>query len=244
MLLADHDMQHALEQVQTAFPSLTQWAYTNVSDDERSLDGCSLWGQWVLRSEACTARDFSLTFATHAEHWSGHRTIGQHSYFWTSADVGDAHLLDTEACATLEEAIIALKAAIARLCHALSVACMGAGGVAHTWWPSRHGLLNQPTRTSTTGHRHRCASSCFHKSQGAERVLRDTHCLWARPWRNVGHTPPRRHARSPRCPSRDNHLIQARAARRRAVCRRSPLPSPTHLLTSASAAHAATAVGR
>jgi hypothetical protein len=125
MLLADHDMQHALEQVQTAFPSLTQWAYTNVSDDERSLDGCSLWGQWVLRSEACTARDFSLTFATHAEHWSGHRTIGQHSYFWTSADVGDAHLLDTEACATLEEAIVALKAAIARLCHALSVACMG-----------------------------------------------------------------------------------------------------------------------
>jgi hypothetical protein len=86
MFLADHAMQHALEQVQTAFPFLTQWAYTNASDDERSLDGFSLWGQWVLQPEACTARHCSITFATHAEHWSGHLPIGQHSYFWTSAD--------------------------------------------------------------------------------------------------------------------------------------------------------------
>jgi len=42
-------------------------------------------------------------------------------YWWTSADVGDAHLLDTEACATLEDAIVALKAEMARLCRALSV---------------------------------------------------------------------------------------------------------------------------
>ena len=28
--------------------------------------------------------------------------------------------METEACATLEEAIVALKAAIARLCHVLS----------------------------------------------------------------------------------------------------------------------------
>jgi len=46
------------------------------------------------------ARHFYITLATHAEDWSGHRTIGQHYYFWTSADVGDAHLLDTEECAT------------------------------------------------------------------------------------------------------------------------------------------------
>jgi hypothetical protein len=81
-----------------------------------------LWGQWVLQPETCTARHFSITFATHAEHWSGYLTIGQHYYFWTSADIGDVHLLDTEACATLEEAIVALQAEIARLCHALSVA--------------------------------------------------------------------------------------------------------------------------
>jgi hypothetical protein len=34
--------------------------------------------------------------------------------------VGDAHLLDTAECATLEEAIVVLKAEMARLCRALS----------------------------------------------------------------------------------------------------------------------------
>ena len=122
MFLVDPDIQHALERVQAAFPSFTQWAYTNASDDERSLDGFSLWGQWVLQPEEIIARHFYITFATHAEHWSVHVTIGQHYYLWTSADVGDAHLLDTEECATLEEAIVALKAEMARLCRALSVA--------------------------------------------------------------------------------------------------------------------------
>jgi hypothetical protein len=121
MFLADDDIQHALERVQAAFPSLMQWTYTNASDDERSLHGCSLWGQWVLHPETCMARHFSITFATHAEHWSGHLTIGQHYYLWTSADVGDAHLLDTEECSTLAEAIVALKAEITNLCRALSV---------------------------------------------------------------------------------------------------------------------------
>jgi len=122
MFLADHDIQHALARVQAAFPSFTQWTYANASDDERSLNGFSLWGQWVLPPEACMARHFSITFATHAEHWSGHLTIGQHYYLWTSADVGDAHLLDTEEYATLEEAIVALQAEMTHLCRALSVA--------------------------------------------------------------------------------------------------------------------------
>ena len=122
MFLADHDMQHALERVQAAFPSFTQWTYANASDDERSLNGFSLWGQWVLHPEAFMARHFYLTFARHAEHWRGHLTIGQHYYLWTSADVGDAHLLDTEEYATLEEAIVALQAEMTHLCRALSVA--------------------------------------------------------------------------------------------------------------------------
>jgi hypothetical protein len=121
MFLADHDIQHALERVQAAFPSFTQWTYTNASDDEHSLNGFSLWGQWVLHPEAFMARHFYITFATHAEHWSGHLTIGQHYYLWTSADVGDAHLLDTEECSTLEEAIVALKAEMTNLYRALSI---------------------------------------------------------------------------------------------------------------------------
>ena len=73
-------------------------------------------------AEEFRARHFYITFATHAEHWSGHLTIGQHYYWWTSPDVGDAYLLDTEECATLEEAIVALKAEMTHLCRALSIA--------------------------------------------------------------------------------------------------------------------------
>jgi hypothetical protein len=105
-----------------ANPSFTQWAYTNASNDERSLDGFALWGHWVLHPETCMLRHFYITFATYAEHWSGHLTIGQHYYLWASADVGDAHLLDTAECATFEEAIVALKAEMTHLCRALSVA--------------------------------------------------------------------------------------------------------------------------
>ena len=79
----------------------------------------------MLQPEACTARQVSITFATHAAHWSGHLTTGQHYYVWTGADGGDAHLLETEAWATLEEAIVALQAERARLCHAVSDAGMG-----------------------------------------------------------------------------------------------------------------------
>ena len=64
MFLADHDIQHTLERVQAAFPSFTQWAYTNASDDERSLDGFSLWGQWVLHPEETMARHFFARLAT------------------------------------------------------------------------------------------------------------------------------------------------------------------------------------
>jgi hypothetical protein len=74
-------------------------------------------GQWVLHPEEPMARHFYITFATHVEHWSGHLTIGQHDYLWTSADVGDAHLLDTEECATIEDAIVALQAEMAHLCR-------------------------------------------------------------------------------------------------------------------------------
>ena len=120
MLLTDQEIHHALERVQATFPHFTHWEYTNAIDPS-SLGGFSLWGQYVLAPDEFISRCFYITLATHAERWSGHLTIGQHYYFWTSADVGDAHLLDTEDCATLEEAIVALKAAMARLCSAFSV---------------------------------------------------------------------------------------------------------------------------
>src|SRR3977135_2788367 len=80
MFLTDYDLQHVLERVQAAFPSFTQWTDTNASDDARSRDGFALWGQWVLYPEETMARHCYVTFATQAEHWSGHLTIGQVAY--------------------------------------------------------------------------------------------------------------------------------------------------------------------
>lgn len=64
-------------------------------------------------------RRFFITFDKNYENkWQGCLTIGQHSYLWSSADVGDAHLLDTELCETLEEAIVVLKAKMLELWRA------------------------------------------------------------------------------------------------------------------------------
>jgi hypothetical protein len=65
-------------------------------------------------------RYFFITFDTYEETWHGHLTIGQPCYLWSSADVGDAHLLDTESCKTIEDAIEALKAEIVNLFRAFS----------------------------------------------------------------------------------------------------------------------------
>jgi hypothetical protein len=56
-----------------------------------------------------------VTFNRPEEQWVGHLTVGKHSYYWWSASFGDASLLSTEGCATLEEAITALKSRIAAL---------------------------------------------------------------------------------------------------------------------------------
>jgi hypothetical protein len=82
-----------------------------VEDDEYS--GFALWGEFVWEPDSDTPRSYFLTFDTFKKKWRGHLTIGQHSYFWSRADSGDADLLDTDACATLEDAIDAMKLQIA-----------------------------------------------------------------------------------------------------------------------------------
>jgi hypothetical protein len=59
------------------------------------------------------------TADTHESTWTGHLTIGQHCFFWSSADYGDAHLLDTGSCATLEDAMAILKTRMNHLFEAL-----------------------------------------------------------------------------------------------------------------------------
>jgi hypothetical protein len=117
MLLTKTEIQRCQALVEKAFPRFTYWAFVNEPDD--SYAGFCVWGRYKAKRET-SAPSFFVTFATSKDKWKGHLTVGKHCYYWSSADVGDAHLLDTEPCATLEEAIIALKRRIADLVAALS----------------------------------------------------------------------------------------------------------------------------
>jgi hypothetical protein len=118
LLLTEHEVQAALEQAKSSFPNFIDWEYHNETNDE--YFGFSLWGQFVLHSEDVMSRCFFVTFDTYEEDWNGHLTIGQPCYLWSSADVGDAHLVDTESCRTLGDAIAALKVEIENLFRAFS----------------------------------------------------------------------------------------------------------------------------
>lgn len=119
MLLTELEIQQVLEQVQAAFPNLTNWEYNNEKNDE--YFGFSIWGQFLINSEELIMpRRFFITLDTYEDKWQGCLTIGQHSYLWSSADAGDAHLVDTEPSETLQEAITTLKAKIAELLAAFS----------------------------------------------------------------------------------------------------------------------------
>lgn len=120
MLLTEPEIKQVLEQVQAAFPNLTDWEYNNEKNEE--YFGFSIWGQFLINSEErIMPRRFFITLDTnHEDKWQGCLTIGQPSYLWSSADAGDAHLVDTEPSETLQEAITTLKAKIAELLAAFS----------------------------------------------------------------------------------------------------------------------------
>jgi hypothetical protein len=106
VLLTEPEIQQVLEQVKTAFPNFTDWEYNNEKNGE--YFGFSVWGEYVIDfEELAMPRQFFLTLDTdHEDKWQGCLTIGQHSYLWSSADVGDAHLVNTEPCKTLKEAFV------------------------------------------------------------------------------------------------------------------------------------------
>ena len=127
MLLTEPEIQQVLEQVQAAFPNLTDWEYNIEKNDE--YFGFSVWGQLVINpEELIMPRRFFITLDTYEDKWQGCLTIGQPSYLWSSADAGDAHLVDTEPSETLQEAMPSatsrtnaeLKAKIAELLAAFS----------------------------------------------------------------------------------------------------------------------------
>ncbi|MEC4813425.1 MAG: hypothetical protein SAK29_09165 [Scytonema sp. PMC 1069.18] len=118
MLLSKPEIEQVLDQLKAAFPNLTDWEYNNEKNEE--YFGFSVWGEFVLNPEELMPRRFFLTFDIDKDKWQGCLTIGQHSYLWSSADVGDAHLLNTEPCESLEEAIAAIKAEMLEFFRAFS----------------------------------------------------------------------------------------------------------------------------
>ena len=117
-MLTELEIQQNLEQVKVAFPNLTKWEYNNEKNQE--YFGFSIWGQFAVNSDELMPRLFYVTFDIYDNEWQGHLTVGQPCYLWSSADVGDAHLLETEACASLGEAIASLKVKIASFSQAFS----------------------------------------------------------------------------------------------------------------------------
>ncbi len=120
MILAEQELQQALIQTETAFPNFSDWKHNN---DESYEDYCgfAVWGIYTYNpDDDDSSRDFYITFDICEEKWAGHLSIGQHCYFWSSADFGDAVLADTEPCDTLEDAIAALKDEMVKLLRAFS----------------------------------------------------------------------------------------------------------------------------
>jgi hypothetical protein len=113
MLLTEPEIYSALEQAKLAFPHFTDWEYQNEAGGD--YFGFALWGQVVPNPEELMSRRFFITLDTYEEQWRGCLTIGMHSYLWSDANMGDAHLLSTDLYDSLEEAIVALKAEMRHL---------------------------------------------------------------------------------------------------------------------------------
>jgi hypothetical protein len=117
MLLTQTEIDESRTLAARAFPGFAYWEWVNEIND--CYAGFCIWGRCTPELEGALAPSFFVTFSTFQQTWRGHLTVGQHCYFWSSADVGDAHLLDTAECATLSEAITAMKSQLAGLFAAL-----------------------------------------------------------------------------------------------------------------------------
>jgi hypothetical protein len=122
VFLPDFEVRPCIDRVSAAFPRFADWRYVNEKD--RDHDGFAVWGRFELEPEESMGRDYFITFDTYKTMWVGHLSIGKHCYYWSSADFGDANLVDTGRCATLDEAIASLRSRIADL----FAACSGAAG--------------------------------------------------------------------------------------------------------------------
>ena len=116
MLLTQDAALEAVQQVKAAFPAFQDWQCNN--EEDRDHEGFSAWGHHDVMDGA----RYFLTFDTYKNHWRGHLTVGQHAFYWSDADMGDVHLLQTNPCDTLEDAVLALRKRLSDLFAIFQVA--------------------------------------------------------------------------------------------------------------------------
>ena len=118
MFLSEAEIRRCVDRVEVAFPRFDNWQYVNEKDPDYS--GFTLWGEFESEPDDAMSRNFFITFDLVEGGWAGNLSIGKHSYFWSSADVGDADLVGSGRRGTLDEAIVELKSRIDDLFAALS----------------------------------------------------------------------------------------------------------------------------
>lgn len=117
VILTAPEIQESLLQAAAAFPRCSRWDYNNEIND--AYAGFSLWGEFSPEAEEPGPRRFFVTFDPHGSTWRGHLSIGKPCYYWSSADLGDAHLAGTNDCETQEGAISSLRREMVDLFAAL-----------------------------------------------------------------------------------------------------------------------------
>lgn len=118
MLLESSEVRRVLKVVKAAFPNYRKWEYNNEVNHEHS--GFAVWGE--LAVESCNRhgpRTYFVTFNIFEGKWKGDLSIGLPMYYWSNADFGDADLVDTVRCDSVEEVIENLKAEILEMCNLL-----------------------------------------------------------------------------------------------------------------------------
>lgn len=115
---SEAEILSAYECVNTAFPKFSDWKHVNEPDEFNQA--FALWGEFVPEPSERIRRRFFITFNRCHDKWAGHLSVGQHFFFWSSADFGDAILIDTEPCPTLKGAISRLRTKFSDLFSAFS----------------------------------------------------------------------------------------------------------------------------
>ena len=112
--LSTEQANQAVALASSAFPTFIDWEFEHEGAEPGF--GFSMWGEYIPEGDdKLLPRRFFVTFDRYRGDWQGHVTIGKRSYIWPRPRGGDAWLVQTRSCDSLEEAIEALQSEMAKL---------------------------------------------------------------------------------------------------------------------------------